>query len=339
MVLGHHLPLTTYPQAVRDRAPLASAGMRAVALTEYGGPEVLRLQELPDPLVGPDFVLIEVRATGVNPVDCKMRSGLLRRTYPNHTPLIPGWDVAGVVRATGPAVTDFTAGEEVIGYIRKDHVQHGSYAELVAVSERVLARKPSSQSFAEAAALPLAGLTAVQTLEAVKAGAGDTVLVHAAAGGVGHLAVQVARAAGVERVIGTASPGNHGFVRSLGAEPVAYGDGLAERVAELVGGDGKVDVALDFAGGAALRVSPSLVRDPTRHVSVVDARTALRQGGRYVFVRPDGPQLTWLAALADAGALHVEVQQTFPLEQAALAHAVLEGGHVRGKLVLTMAPR
>ena len=313
--------------------------MRAVALTEFGGPDVLRVQELPDPLVGPDFVLIEVRAAGLNPVDCKIRGGLLRRSLPHHMPLIPGWDVAGVVRATGPAVTDFAEGDEVTGYIRKDHVQFGSYAELVSVSDRALARKPSSLSYVEAAALPLAGLTALQSLEAVGAGDGDTVVVHAAAGGVGHLAVQVARALGVDRVIGTASELNHDFVRSLGAEPVTYGDGLVDRVAELVGGDGKVDVALDYVGGAALKASPSLVRDPARHVSIVDARTVRRQGGRYVFVRPDGPRLARLAAMADAGELRIEVQQTFQLEEAAKAQRVLEDGHVRGKLVLTVGPR
>jgi NADPH:quinone reductase-like Zn-dependent oxidoreductase len=310
--------------------------MKAVALTEYGEPDVLSVHELPGPLVGPDYVLVQVRAAGVNPVDFKIRRGYLRGVFPHHEPLIPGWDVAGVVHAVGPAVTRFAEGDEVIGYIRKDHVQHGSYAELVAAADRMLAHKPASLSWAQAGALPLAGLTALQSLRAAGTGSGAVVLVHAAAGGVGHLAVQLARTLGAARVIGTASERNHEFLRSLGAEPVTYGSDLAERVSELVGGDGKIDVALDFAGGDALEVSWSLIRDPARVVSIVDPKTVLAGGGRYVYVHADSEQLGWLAGLADAGTLRIELQQTFPLEQAAEAHAVLEGGHVRGKLTLTI---
>ena len=313
-------------------------GVKAIALDEFGGPEVLSLRELPDPVVGPDSVLIGVRAAGVNPVDFKIRAGALRRGFPHHTPLIPGWDVAGVVVAAGPAVTGFAEGDAVFGYVRKDYVQHGTYAELVTATERMVARKPTELSFEEAGALPLAGLTALQALHAARVGAGDAVLVHAAAGGVGHLAVQLARQLGAARIFGTASERNHDFVRSLGAEPVSYGDGLAERLAEAAGGDGKVDVALDFvpASSDALDVSTGLVRDPARLVSIGDPAKVLGLGGRYVFVRPDAAQLEWLAQLADAGALRVEVQQAFPLAAAADAHRLLAEGHVRGKLVLTV---
>lgn len=311
--------------------------MKAAALTEFGEPEVLSQQELEDPLVGPDTVLVEVRAAGVNPVDYMIRRGYLQSAYPHHMPLIPGWDVAGVVRAAGPAVIGYSPGDEVIGYVRKDHVQNGTYAEMVAAPERTLAHKPRSLDFDHAAGIPLVGLTAVQTLHAAGAGRGDIVLVHAASGGVGHLAVQIATALGASRVIGTASERNHDFLRELGAEPLTYGERLPERLAELVGGEGKVDVALDFVGGQALADSPSMVRRPERHVSVLEPDTVLAQGGRYVFVRPDSQQLTWLGELADNGQLRVEVQQTFPLEQAAAAHRTLEDGHVRGKLVLTPA--
>jgi NADPH:quinone reductase-like Zn-dependent oxidoreductase len=310
--------------------------MKAVALTEYGEPDVLSVHELPDPLVGPDYVLVQVRAAGVNPVDFKIRRGFLRGAFPHHEPLIPGWDVAGVLRAVGPAVTRFAEGDEVIGYIRKDHVQHGSYAELVAAADRMLARKPASLSWAQAGALPLAGLTALQSLRAAGIVSGDVVLVHAAAGGVGHLAVQLARTLGAARVIGTASERNHEFLRSFGAEPVPYGSDLAERVSELVGGDGRIDIALDFVGGDALDNSWSLVRDPARVVSIIDPKAVLAGGGCYVFVHADSEQLGWLAGLADAGTLRIELQQTFPLEQAAEAHTMLEGGHVRGKLALTI---
>ena len=313
-------------------------GVKAIALDEFGGPEVLTLRELPDPAVGPDYVLIRVRAAGVNPVDYKIRMGLLQGAFPHHMPLIPGWDVAGVVVAAGPAVTGLVAGDEVFGYVRKDHVQNGSYAELVAAHERMVARKPPALSFEEAGALPLAGLTALQALYAAHTAKDDVVLVHAAAGGVGHLAVQLARQLGAERVIGTASERNHDFLRSLGAEPVTYGEGLVERVAELVGGDGKVDVALDFVptGGDALDASARLVREPARLVTIGDAAKVRELGGCYVFVRADAAQLEWLAQLAEAGSLRVEVQQAFPLAAAADAHRLLADGHVRGKLVLTV---
>jgi NADPH:quinone reductase-like Zn-dependent oxidoreductase len=310
--------------------------VKAIALTEFGDPEVLSLQDLPGPLVGPDHVLVEVRAAAVNPADSKIRAGYLQGAFPHHTPLVPGWDVSGIVRETGTAVPEWKPGDEVIGYVRKDHVQHGTYAELVSAPVRTLARKPSTVDFATAAGLPLAGLTALQALRAAKVGEGDTVLVHAAAGGVGHLAVQIARVLGASRVIGTASERNHDFLRSLGAEPVRYGDALVDSVAEVLGDDSHVDAVVDFVGGPALDYSLRLVHEPGRIVSVVDGRRAIDFGGQHVFVRPDAEQLGWLADLVDDGELHVEVQKTFPLEQAVDAHRLLEGGHVRGKVVLTV---
>ncbi|GAA1826127.1 NADP-dependent oxidoreductase [Planosporangium flavigriseum] len=309
--------------------------MRAVALTEFGGPEVLHLQELPDPGPGPDGVVIRVRAAGVNPVDYKIRAGYLKDAFPYAFPLIPGWDVAGEVAAVGPAVTRFAVGDAVMAYARKDHIQWGTYAELVRVREEACALKPDALTFTEAAGLPLAGLTALQSLNAVDVGPGDVVLVHAAAGGVGHLAVQIARALGAVRVIGTASLPNHDFIRSLGAYPMEYGPDLPDRVAHVVGVDGKVDAVTDYVGGTALEQSPALVRAATRHVSVVDPKVK-EQGGRYVFVRPNGGQLKALGDLATDGRLRVEVGHEFPLEQAAEAHRLLEGGHVRGKIVLTV---
>jgi NADPH:quinone reductase-like Zn-dependent oxidoreductase len=309
--------------------------MRAVVLNEFGGPEVLRVQELPDPAPGPDGVVIRVRAAGVNPVDYKIRAGHLQGAYPYHFPMVPGWDVAGEVVAVGPAVTGFAVGDAVMAYARKDHIQWGTYAELVRVREESCAHKPAALTFTQAGGLPLAGLTALQSLSAVDVGPGDVVLVHAAAGGVGHFAVQVARALGAVRVIGTASLPNHDFIRSLGGYPMEYGPDLPDRVAHVVGVDGKVDAVADYVGGAALEQSPALVRAATRHVSVVDPKVK-EQGGRYVFVRPDGEQLEWLGSLAEDGRLRVEVSHEFPLDQAAEAQRLLEGGHVRGKIVLTV---
>ncbi|GAA3459563.1 NADP-dependent oxidoreductase [Saccharothrix longispora] len=309
--------------------------MKAIAQNEFGDADVLVLQDLPDPAIALDQVLVEVRAAGVNPVDLLVRAGYVAASVPHYFPLVPGWDVAGVVRAVGPAVDGFAVGDEVFGYQRKDHVQHGTYAELVAATERGLAHKPPSLSWEQAGGLALTGLTALQSLRKVGVGEGDAVLVHAAAGGVGHLAVQVARLLGASRVIGTASPRNHDFLRSLGAEPVAYGDALVDNVAELVGGDGLVDVAFDCVGGTALHDSTALVRDNSRIVSIVDTNV-LQLGGRYAYAKPVRADLEWLAARAGAGELEVSVQQVFPLDRAADAHRLLEGRHVRGKVVLVV---
>ena len=309
--------------------------MKAIAFTRFGDADVMSWQELPDPLLGPDQVLVEVKAAGVNPVDFKIRAGYLQGLMPHHLPLIPGWDVAGVVRAVGIGVQDWQPGDEILAYARKDHVQFGTYAELVALPDRMIARKPSTVDFVTAAALPLAGLTALQALKAVGTGAGDVVLVHAAAGGVGHLQVQIARELGAARVLGTASPRNHEFVRSLGAEPVAYGDALVDVVAELIGGDGLVDVVVDNVGGLAFDQSLQLVRDRARMTSIVDGPRALEHGVINTWARPNAEQTQWLVDRVAAGAIRVEVQQTFPLADAVKAHRLLEGGHVRGKVVLT----
>jgi NADPH:quinone reductase-like Zn-dependent oxidoreductase len=307
--------------------------MRAVYYESFGGPEVLTVGELPDPPVGPDGVLVRVRAAGVNPVDYKIRQGKLQGAYPWAFPIVPGWDVAGVVEQVGPSVTEYAPGDEVIGYARKDHVQYGTSAELVGVFPRHLAPKPASASFAEAAALPLAGLTAAQTLDAAGVGSGDVVLVHNASGGVGSFAVQLAADRGA-RVLGTASERNHDYLRSLGAEPVTYGDGLTDRVAGLAP-DG-VDAVVDFIGGQALADSPEVVKDPARIASVVDPATVLGFGGRYVFVRPNPEQLAELSEKVDAGRLRIEVARTFGIEETGEAHALVESGHVRGKVVLTL---
>ncbi|GAA2832029.1 NADP-dependent oxidoreductase [Kitasatospora sp. CM 4170] len=304
--------------------------MKAIAIRRYGGPEVVEYTELPDPKVGPDSVLVQVRAAGVNPVDWKVREGRLDGLIDAHFPLVMGWDAAGVVRAVGGGVTEFEPGDEVYGYVRKDAVEHGTYAELVAAPVRTLAHRPAALDWAQSGGLPLAGLTALQALRAVRVGAGDTVLVHAAAGGVGHLAVQLARAFGA-RVIGTAGERNHDYLRGLGAEPVAHGEGLAERVRALAP-DG-VDAAVDLVGGGAAGLSAALVADPARIASVADYGVRAL-GGQYVWARPDAAGLAELAGLADAGRLTVTVASTFPLAQAASAQALSAEGRTRGKIVL-----
>lgn len=306
--------------------------MRAVAIDAYGQPDVLQLRELPDPKVGPDSVLVRVAAASINPVDYKIVQGLLDGAWPVLWPLVPGWDVAGEIVAVGPAVRDLHVGQDVVAYARMDHVGTGSWAELVAVPQRAVAQAPSSLDAVGASCLPLAGLTAWQSLvEVLEVAEGDTVLVHAASGGVGHLAVQIAVARGA-RVIGTASPRNHDFLRELGAEPVAYGEGLQDAVRTLA--PQGVDAALDLVGGDALTVTPDLLRVPGRFVSIVDADTVTRLGGTYVFVRPDADQLRELSGLVDADRLRPHVQSQHPLTEVRAAVQQAMGG-VRGKVVLT----
>src|SRR5918994_7477990 len=306
--------------------------MRGVAYDEFGGPEVLTLRDdLPEPPLGPDTVLVRVHAAGVNPVDVGIREGHLAGAYPHHFPIVPGWEMAGVVEAAGPAVVGFAPGDEVFGYVRRDDVQWGTAAELVPAPQRCLWHKPSALSFAEAGALPLAGLTAYQALtEALDVGEGDRVLVHRAAGGVGFNAVQIAVALGAH-VIGTASPRNHGFLRDAGAaEVLDYSAGpISEQLAE------PVDAVLDLVGGDTLADAPKQVRDPARIASVVDP-VVNEMGGRYVFVRPDTHDLEELARMADAGQLRVPIAKAFPLEQVADAQTLVAGGHVRGKVVITL---
>jgi NADPH:quinone reductase-like Zn-dependent oxidoreductase len=303
-----------------------------VAYDRFGDKSVMTLRDdLPDPPVGPDTVLVRVHAAGVNPVDLLIREGYLAGAYPHHFPIVPGWDVAGVVEQVGPAVVAFAPGDEVFGYVRRDDIQWGTTAELVPAPQRCLAHKPQSLSFAEAGALPLAGLTAYQALtEALDIGEGDRVLVHRASGGVGFNAVQIAVALGAH-VIGTASPKNHGFLRDAGAaEVLDYSAGpISQQLSE------PVDAVLDLVGGETLADAAAQVRDPARIASVVDP-SVRDLGGRYVWVRPDSHDLEELARMADAGQLRVPIAKALPLEQIADAHRLVAGGHVRGKVVVTL---
>ncbi|MFG3204618.1 NADP-dependent oxidoreductase [Streptomyces sp. NPDC048192] len=307
--------------------------MKGISYRRYGGPEVLEYGEVRDPKVGPDQVLVQVRAAAVNPVDWKCREGHLDAVLDAVFPVVPGWDVSGVVVRPGAAVTEFAAGDEVVGYCREDFLSRGTFAEYVAAPVRTLARKPRTLSFEEAAGLPLAGLTAYQVLvKALQVRSGETVLVHAAAGGVGSLAVQIAVHLGA-RTIGTASDRNHAYVRGLGGEPVAYGEGLASRVRALAP-DG-VDAVFDTVGGDTLKTSANLLAPEGRMASIADPEV-VRYGGRYCFVRPDAQDLGTLAALADRGVISVHVQETFPLERAADAQRLNQEGRTRGKIVVTV---
>lgn len=308
--------------------------MKGVVFAEFGGHEVLTYGELPDPPVHAGEVKVDVRAIGVNPSDVAVRAGYLQTVWPHFPPIVPGFDVAGVVAEVPPGVQHLAPGDGVLALNLKDYVRHGTYGELTSIPLRLVARKPDSLSWETAGALPTSGLAALQSLRAVGVGEGDTVLVHSGAGGVGHLAIQLAQRLGAARVIATASDANHEFVESLGAVAVTYGDGLAERIVESVGGDGTVDAVLDPFGGESLDASFRLARDASRVVCLTPWGV-LERGGTVFGVTPNVEDLEYLAGLVVSGDLHLEVQQTLPLEQAAEAHQLIEGRHVRGKLVLT----
>lgn len=306
--------------------------MRAITYERFGGPDVLRLTDQPLPKVGPGEVLVRVRSAAVNPVDWKLMSGALDPLMVSSFPVIPGWDVAGVVEAVGIDVPEYAPGDEVIGYVRKDVVAGGTYADYVCAPVRTLARRPTALDWDQAAGLPLAGLTAHQVLERLGTGPGTTVLLHGGAGGVGQAGIQLARRAGA-RVIATASPANHDLLRSLGAEPVAYGEGLVDRVRALA--PSGVDVVADFVGGV-LDVTTAVLAEDGRHASIAD-RGAPAAGGQWMWVRPDAADLDHLAGLADAGELSVRVARSFDLEQAIEAMEASMGGHAAGKIAIRVS--
>ncbi|WP_406402663.1 NADP-dependent oxidoreductase [Streptomyces sp. NBC_00879] len=315
------------------------SSMRAVVQHTFGGPDVLRVEEVPRPVPLPTEVLVRVHAAGINPVDWKTRGGGGMAGVLGEPPFTLGWDVSGVVEETGFGVTTLKAGDEVYGMPWFPRAA-GGYAEYVTAPARQFARKPASISHEQAAAVPLAALTAWQALvDTAGIRPGQRVLIHAAAGGVGHFAVQFAKHLGAH-VTGTASSARHEWLTALGADELI--DYTAVRFEEAAK---DIDVVIDLVGD---------VRDNTSTRSL----DVLRPGGLIVaipagvspelheaaesrglrtsafLVEPDGPALTRIAELIEAGEVSVEVEEVFPLEQAAKAHTRGESDRTRGKLVL-----
>jgi NADPH:quinone reductase-like Zn-dependent oxidoreductase len=312
--------------------------MRVITQLSTGGPEVLELgeAEIPQPL--PTEIRVRVAAAGVNPVDWKTRAGAGMAAVLGPPPFTVGWDVAGIVDAVGPGVTRFAVGDAVFGMPWFPR-QAGAYAEFVTAPSRHFAHRPAGLSAIEAAGLPLAGLTAWQCLVDIAAvQPGQRVLVHAAAGGVGHLAVQIAKARGAY-VIGTASAGKHDLLHDLGIdEAIDYRAEAFEKAVE------PVDLVYDLIGGdVALRSLDVL--DPDGRLiclpsaAAADALVAAAERGvraTAMLVEPDGDGLEELARLVDQRRLRVLVAETFPLERASHAHRAGELGRTTGKLVLTI---
>jgi len=314
--------------------PSPTPRMRKVIQTGYGGTEVLRLVEAERPAPGPGEVLVRVHGSGVNPADWKTRAGIAHRFA--EPPFTPGLDLAGVVETAGDGVTGFRPGDRVFAMVLPPR---GAQAEYVVVPAGSLGRLPDGIDLVHAAALPTAGLTAWQSVVRV-AGVrpGQRVLVHAAAGGVGHLAVQVAKARGAY-VIGTARERNHAFVRDLGADEVVDYT-TADFTTALTGLDVVVDpISGDYGPRSLTTLAPGGILVDVRGTGpdrTEVTRLAEQQGLRYVRfgVTPSGADLESLAALVAAGGVRVAVGETLPLESVAKAHELAENGRVTGKVVL-----
>ena len=309
--------------------------MRAVTQSTFGGPDVLRLVDLPRPEPGPAEVLVRVLASGVNPTDWKHRAG---GRFLGEPPFTAGWDVAGVVEEVGLGVAVLAPGDEVLGMLPYPG-RGGGYAEYVVASPRTFVRRPAELDIVHAAALPLVGLTAWQALvDVADVRPGQRVLVHAAAGGLGHVAVQIAKARGAY-VVGTASAGKHDFVRGLGADEVIdYRESDFARelsgidvVLDTIGDDyGPRSIATMGRGGTYVCVTPANIHHDLAAVAdQAGVRTAV------MLVERDHAGLSEVVRLYAGGRLRVEVARTFPIEQVAEAHALGEQGHNTGKLVLT----
>jgi NADPH:quinone reductase-like Zn-dependent oxidoreductase len=297
--------------------------MKAARFSQFGGPEVLEIVDLPDPHAGPGQIRIAVRAAGVNTSDWNKRKGLMDPELPQTL----GYEAAGIVDEIGEGVADVNIGDRVFGFSTDGAAQ----ADLAVLSH--YAPIPPSLDFAGAAALPAAVETATRALDQLGVASGSTVLINGASGSVGSAAVQLAVVRGA-RVIGTTSPANHDYLRSLGAEPVAYGEGLVGRVRALAP-DG-VDLALDVAGSGVLPELIELAGGSQHVVTIADFAGAREHGVR--FSRGDDGRaihaLSDIGKLIESGRFSLPVAQTFPLAEIAEAHRVGEHGHVRGKLVL-----
>ena len=309
--------------------------MKAVVIHEYGGPEVLKYEDIPRPEPKDDQLLIRIIAAGVNPVDALIRSGMFAKEGNRAFPIIPGGDIAGVVEKVGSRITKFKSGDPVFAYVSLDN--SGGYSQYSLVTEREVAAKPKSLTYVEAAAVPIAGMTAWQALvDAAKLSAGQTVLIHGGSGGVGSFAIQIAKARGA-KVIATASTANQEFLKQLGADvAIDYTKQKFEDVAK------DVDVVLDSIGRDTLARSYGVVKKGGIIVSLVarpNQDELQKHGirGTALNVESTSEQLAELGELIDARKIKVIVSQTFPLSEAMKAQEQVATGHTRGKIVLKIA--
>ena len=302
--------------------------MKAVRFDEYGGTDVLQVADVPQPEPGPGEVLVQVKAAGINAGEAKIREGLLHARFPATFPSGEGSDLAGVVARTGPGAAGFAAGDPVIGYTDN----RASHAEYVVTGAENLTPKPAAVPWAVAGALNVAGVTAYAAVRAVTLTGGDTVVVSGAAGGVGSIAVQLAKRARAT-VIGLASPANHEWLAGHGVIPVAYGDGMADRIRQAAG---KVDAFIDTFGADYVQLALDLGVEPSRIDTIANFEAVEKYG-----VKGEGSAagagvgtLALLAGLIATGELEVPIAAAYPLALARDAYRRLERGHILGKIVL-----
>jgi len=306
--------------------------MKAIRMHSYGGPEVLVYENAPRPKPDHDVVLVEVHAAGVNPIDWKVREGYAKGWIKHKLPLVPGWDVSGIIAELAEGVKKFAVGDQVYGKL--DIALDGAYAEYAVTKTENIALKPKTADYLHAAAVPIAALTAWQSLfDHAGLAAGQTVLIHGAAGGVGHFAVQFAKWKGA-RVLGTASARNADFLRMLGADmAIDYTTKKFEEEAE------KVDCVLDTQGGDVLRRSLQILKKGGIVVSTLaepSPEELEKYGVRasHMYAESNSAQLSEIAELIDNGKVRIMVEAVFPLEEVRKAHAMSQTGHTRGKIVL-----
>lgn len=310
--------------------------MRAVVIDQYGGRDELKVRDVPMPTMGDKDLLVEVHAASVNPVDWKIRSGYLKEMLRYDFPLILGWDMAGIVKETGPGVLNFKAGDKV--FSRTDIRRNGTYAEYVAVQEDYAALMPTDLTFTEAASIPLVGLTSWQSLiDFAGVKGGDKVLIHAGAGGVGSFAIQLCKSRGAY-VATTCSTFNVGFVKELGADQV-----IDYTKSDFSLEIHNYDIVFDTVGGDIYRKSFRVLKPQQGAiVSILEQpnhELAEQHGVRagYVFMQPNGRQLAQIADLLRERKIVPTVTRVLPLEEVKKAHELSESGHGRGKIVLRIA--
>lgn len=313
--------------------------MKAMVIDSFGGVDMLKMADVDMPKPKDNEVLIQIEYTAVNPVDWKIREGLLKSRMPHEFPLILGWDASGIIRETGKNVRNLKVGDEVFAYCRKPIIKEGTYAEFICFDAAHVARKPKNINFAQAAAIPLVALTAWQALfDFAGLKKDQSILIHAGSGGVGSFAIQFAKHIGA-KVFTTCSESNHAYVKKLGADfCIDYKkENFVQKVQELA--SGKIDVVFDTIGGKTLRESLDILKPGGCIVSIVEqiggelaSKNKIRAG--YVFVRPDGQQLEEIARLIDQGKIQAPDIQEMGLNEAAKAQEKSKEGHTKGKIVL-----
>ncbi|GAA4437638.1 NADP-dependent oxidoreductase [Pontibacter saemangeumensis] len=310
--------------------------MKAATYEEFGGPDKVKITTVEVPDLQEGEVLVRIRAAGVNPVDYAVREGYLKDFLPYEFPVIPGWDMAGVVEKRGFSARRFKVGDEVYAYARRPLVKYGTFAEYIVLPETYLAKKPKNISWEEAAGIPLVGLTAYQSLfDAGQLEQGQTVLILGASGGVGSLGIQLAKVKGA-KVIGVASEKNHAFMKQLGADhTIDYKDAnIGEAVKKIL--PGGVDLIFDCASGETLEQSLPALKPNGTLVSILNHGENIdpKINFHYVFVEPNASQLDYLRELAESGRLKVHVSKTYSLDEAVKALNQIQSGHTTGKIVL-----